>query len=467
MKSNYIHKPKYNIDECKNGIVHIGVGNFHRAHQAFYVNKYLEKYEDKNWGIIGINLRNSESKSIEDLKGRNGKYVLKTISTEGIEEYEEIQSITSLYDWSTDDKKAESVLGDPNIKIVTMTVTETGYYINAGNEINAELEIVKNNINQKEKTIIFSYLHNALNFRKKNCNKPITLLCCDNIRENGKMLKNSLLSYLEICNDKELISWIKINVSFPSCMVDRITPRTPDNLSNEIKDKFQIVEKGSVMAEPFIQWVVEDNFINARPKLEMVGVEFVENILPYEEAKIRILNAGHLVLSFFGVLKNYKTYDETIKDKDLNKFFFNFQTKEAIPALGTKIPFDLEKYMLVIYDRFKNENIADKLERLVMDGSSKFPIFVLPTIEECFKNNKLPNYCLEAIASWYIFMKKIFNKELVFDYYEPQWNMLENLLKDNKIDEFIFNKQLWGKMIENKKFTDSLKNKIIEFLGKY
>ena len=169
MESNYIHKSKYNIDECKNGIVHIGVGNFHRAHQAFYVNKYLEKYEDKNWGIIGINLRNSESKSIEDLKERNGKYVLKTISTEGIKEYEEIQSITSLYDWSTDDKKAESVLGDPNIKIVTMTVTETGYYINAGNEINADLEIVKDNINKKEKTIIFSYLHNALNFRKKNC----------------------------------------------------------------------------------------------------------------------------------------------------------------------------------------------------------------------------------------------------------------------------------------------------------
>ena len=210
------------------------------------------------------------------------------------------------------------------------------------------------------------------------------------------------------------------------------------------------------MAEPFIQWVIEDKFINERPKLEKVGVEFVTNIIPYEEAKIRILNAGHLVLSYFGVLNNYKTYDQTIKDEQLKEFFFNFQRLEAIPALGNDIPFDLEEYMLVIFNRFNNENIADKHERLVMDGSSKFPLFVLPTIQRCFDLKKIPIHCIDAIASWYIFMKKIYNKELLFDYYEPQWEMLKKLLPDKKIDEFINNKQLWGKMVNNEIFTKLL-----------
>ena len=467
MQDVELKKSSYNRNECLAGIAHIGVGNFHRAHQALYIDKYLNSTEDKKWGIIGINLRKSERENFNNLRERKSKYILKTISTDGVEEYQEIQSIFSLYDWSANDIEAELVLSDPSIKIVTMTVTETGYYINAEGEINSDLEIIKDNVNKKEKSIIFSFLHNALNLRREKCNKPITLLCCDNIRENGKMLEKSLISYLKLCNDIELINWIETNVTFPSCMVDRITPRSPKNLANEISEKFKINEKSSVMAEPFIQWVIEDKFIDERPKLEKVGVEFVTNIIPYEEAKIRILNAGHLVLSYFGVLNNYKTYDQTIKDEQLKEFFFNFQRLEAIPALGNDIPFDLEEYMLVIFNRFNNENIADKHERLVMDGSSKFPLFVLPTIQRCFDLKKIPNHCIDAIASWYIFMKKIYNKELLFDYYEPQWEMLKKLLPDKKIDEFINNKQLWGKMVNNEIFTKLLKNKILELIGKY
>ena len=275
-----------------------------------------------------------------------------------------------------------------------MTVTETGYYISGNGELNTDLEIVKNNIQGKEKTIIFSYLHNALNVRKNSCNKPITLLCCDNIRENGVMLKNTLHAYLEACNDKVLIQWIEKNVSFPSCVVDRITPRAPDSLADEIKSEFSIDEKCSVMAEPFIQWIIEDNFIGKRPKLEKVGVKFVKNVFPFEEAKIRILNGGHVVLSYFGVLKGLKTYDQAINNPKLQEFFFNFQRNEVIPALGDNIPFDLEEYMLVIFDRFKNQNIGDKLERIAMDGTGKFPIFVLPTIDKCFKKNIIPIYSI-------------------------------------------------------------------------
>ncbi len=461
MTRNILLRPSYNRGKCKAGIVHLGVGNFHRAHQAYYVNEYLNFYDDLNWGIIGVNLRKSESENFQHLKDRKGKYILKTISTTGEKIFGENHSIISLYDWSKDDKSAEFIFSNPDIEIVTMTVTETGYYISGNGELNTDLDIVKNNIQGKEKTIIFSYLHNALNVRKNSCNKPITLLCCDNIRENGVMLKNTLHAYLEACNDKVLIQWIEKNVSFPSCVVDRITPRAPDSLADEIKSEFSIDEKCSVMAEPFIQWIIEDNFIGKRPELEKVGVKFVKNVFPFEEAKIRILNGGHVVLSYFGALKGLKTYDQAINNPILQEFFFNFQRKEVIPALGDNIPFDLEEYMLVIFDRFKNKNIGDKLERIAMDGTGKFPIFVLPTIDMCFKKNIIPIHSIEAIASWYIFMRKIHNQELIFDYYEPRWDWIKNFLTENKIDDFTNSLELWSTVPHNfSDFREILKEKI-------
>ena len=468
MTYNLLQRPSYNRRSCRAGIVHLGVGNFHRSHQAYYINEYLNSYDDLNWGIIGVNLRQSESDNLNSLKERGGKYVLKTISTTGVIKFNEIHSIIGLYDWSKNQKEAELILNNPDIEIVTMTVTETGYYISGTGELNTKLDIIKNNIEGNEKTIIFSYLHHALNVRKNTCNKPITLLCCDNIRENGVMFQKTFRTYLEACNDQELIEWIEKNVTFPSCVVDRITPRVPDSLADEIKTEFAIDEKCSVMAEPFIQWIIEDNFIGKRPELEKVGVQFVDNVFPYEEAKIRILNGGHVALSYFGALKGLQTYDQAINDDELQDYFFNLEKKEIIPSLGNEIPFNLEKYMMIIFDRFKNENIGDKLERIAMDGTGKFPIFIMPTIQICFEKNIIPSYAIEAIASWYVFMKKIYKKELVFDYYEPRWDWIKKFLTDNKIDDFVCCDELWGDFpYKFTKFKDKLKEKILELDKKF
>ena len=439
-----ILKPKYDRALLSPGIIHIGVGNFHRAHQAVYLDEYLNNNKDLRWGIIGVNLRQSESDNLNSLKERGGKYVLKTISTTGVIKFKEIHSIIGLYDWSKNQKEAELILNNPDIEILTMTITETGYYISGTGELNTKLDIVKNNIEGKEKTIIYSYLHRALNVRKNTCNKPITLLCCDNIRENGVMFQKTFRTYLEACNDQELIEWIEKNVTFPSCVVDRITPRAPDSLADEIKTEFAIDEKCSVMAEPFIQWIIEDNFIGKRPELEKVGVQFVDNVFPYEEAKIRILNGGHVALSYFGALKDYVTYDEVINDYELQNYFFRLQRNEIIPALGKNIPFDLEEYLLKIFDRFRNENIGDKLERIAMDGVGKFPIFILPTIKNCFQKNIIPTNAIDSIASWYVFMKKIDMKKLNFDYHEPSWDWVKKFLSENKVNDFVNSSELWG-----------------------
>ena len=461
MKKNDLKIPSFNREDCKIGFVHLGAGNFHRAHQALYINNYLNQTDDLNWGICAINLRKEEQENFDFLKDRDGKYVLKTISTSGDKEYHEIHSILNLIDWSKDKEDAENILSNPDIEVVTITVTESGYYISENNKLNLNLEIVKNNIEKKESTIIFSYLLNALKKRMESIDKEITLLCCDNIRENGVMLQNALKDYLENSNELDLLEWVNKKVSFPSCVVDRITPRPPSDLKKEIADNFDINENCSVMAETFIQWVIEDNFIGKRPELEKVGVQFVQNVFPYEEAKIRILNGGHVALSYFGALKKYVTYDAAILDKELQQYFFELERKEIIPALGNDAPFDLEEYMMIIFDRFKNKNIGDKLERIAMDGVGKFPIFILPTINKCFQKNIIPENSIDAIASWYVFMCKILSKDLIFNYYEPSWDWIKNYLSDDKVEDFACSKELWGDTPKKYiKFSNLLINKI-------
>ena len=446
MMKNNLKTPSFKREECNIGIVHLGVGNFHRAHQALYINNYLNETNDLNWGICGITLREEERENFNFLHNRGGKYVLKTISTEGDTEFTEIHSIKKLVDWSKEKEKAEDTLSDPNIEIVTMTVTESGYYINEDNNLNLNLQIVKDNIQKKENSIIYSFLLAALKKRMLLIDKEITLLCCDNIRENGVMLEKCLKQYVENSKEFELLEWIEKKVSFPSCVVDRITPRVPNYLRSEVKEKFNIEENCSVMAEPFIQWIIEDNFIGKRPALEKVGVKFVENVICYEEAKIRILNGGHTSLCYFGALKNLQTYDQVINNSELQEYFFKFEKLEVIPSLGNEIPFDLEEYMMVIFERLKNVNIADKLERIAMDGVGKFPIFILPTIRECFNKDVIPKYSINCIASWYIFMQKIHNKELDFKYYEPQWDRIKKFLTKEKIENFINNPKLWAEV---------------------
>lgn len=461
MNKNELKVPFFNKKRCQIGVVHLGVGNFHRAHQALYFNSYLNNTEDLQWGICGINLRSEERKNFNFIKERNGNYVLKTISTTGEIEFAEIHSILKLFDWSKNKNEAEDVLAQPNVEIVTMTVTESGYYINENNKLNLDLEIVKNNILKKEQSIIYAYLMSSLKKRMISIDKEITLLCCDNIRENGKMLELCLKKYIEESGEIDLLNWINRKVSFPSCMVDRITPRAPKNLKEEVYQKFKIDEKCSVMAEPFIQWVIEDNFIGKRPSLEKVGVEFVKNVIPYEEIKIRILNAGHVALAYFGVLRGHKTYDQAIKDKELEKYFFDVERKEIIPALGRNLPLNLSEYLKIIHDRFRNENIGDRLERLTMDGVGKFPIFIVPTIKKCFEIKIIPKNIIFSIASWYIFMIKINNREIKFNYIEPSWDWIKQFL--NKDEDFIFCKELWGEIPHKyNDFSKILKKQIID-----
>ena len=341
-------------------------------------------------------------------------------------------------------------------------MTETGYFLNENAKLDQNHVVIKNEIDNLSATSIYSYLRIALNQRMQKIDQPVTILCCDNLRENGKILENAFIKYLELLNDLVLLKWIKKNVSFPSCVVDRITPRVPGTLSREIESNFKIKENCSVLSEDFIQWVIEEKFSASFPDVsELTNVDITKNVIPYEETKIRVLNGGHSCLAYLGALMGLKTFDECFKKENLDLFFKDLETKEIIPSLGNNIPFDLTKYLNTIYERFQNSNISDALERICMDGSSKFPIFVLPTIKKCFEMNIEPINGITAIASWYVFMSKINNKELNFNYVDPKWEWLKNFLKDDKIDDFCSNKDLWGELPETfPRFKEILSLKI-------
>ena len=434
----------YSQTDCQIGIIHVGIGAFHRAHQAAYINTLLGDVDQQNWGIMGINLRCEDAHISHLLAAQKHTYTLKTLSPENHSTYQEIGSILSTIDWSQNANAAAEAVNNENVHLITMTVTEGGYYLSENGLLETHLPIITDAINGSG-SCIYAYLRASLNRRRLGCNLPITLLCCDNLRDNGHYLKSGFEQFLKACNDTQLLDWINGNVTFPCCMVDRITPR-PDAIHvTDVMQTFGLNDPLTVMSESYTQWVIEDNFAGPRPDFERVGVELVDDVSPYEDAKIRILNGGHTILAYFAALKGYNTYDQGLADEELNTLFSAYETSEVIPAIGES-PINLLDYYALTKTRFCNSNIADAVARICADGGIKFPIFILPTIATSYAQGRIPENGLQGIAAWYVFMCKVKAGEIDFDYVEPKWAYLDTLLDGLNVTSFIESQDLWGKL---------------------
>jgi D-arabinitol 4-dehydrogenase len=397
----------YDKSECQTGIVHIGYGNFHRAHQAMYIDKYMEETGDLRWGIVAVNLRNEGFREIDD-------YILKTPS-----EYKLIRSHLDYIDWTKNRTIAKHMLTLPSVHLITITVTESGYTPGSP---------------------LFEYLACGL----RNRNNPITILCCDNIRQNGIVLETQFLAYLYQTNQHELADWVRENVKFPSCMVDRITPRTTDALRQEVEELFPGFGSTTVQTEEYTQWVIEDKFASDFPDLTKVGVVITKDIEPYEETKIRILNGGHTSLAYLGALSGYDTFDQVMNDPTHRNHFRQLQKEEIAPSIDIELPFDIHEYIDIVEERFSNATNLDELDRICMDGFTKFHTFVVPSLRKCLEQDKRPMHIYKSIAAWYIYSRRFARGCKHIRYNEPNWTLLEPLLKDGAIDAFVSNERLWG-----------------------
>ncbi len=414
---NRIKLPGYNRAEISSGIVHIGVGNFHRSHEAFYTN-YILQQGAVNWGICGIGLLPGDKKMYDILKAQDGLYTLMILNPDGNVETEIIGSIVELIYAPGDPGKAIEKMAGPDIRIISLTITEGGYNFDPyTGEFNFKDPGIQHDLLYPEFPVtVFGYLTSALRLRSERGGTGLTILSCDNIQHNGEMAKKTLLAFLSEA-DPALKEWVSSNVSFPNSMVDRITPGTTTSNIAELELLSGIHDDWPVPCEPFVQWVIEDDFRAGRPEWERTNVQFVLDVSPYEKMKIRLLNAGHSLLGLCGTLMGYHTINESVNDKIIRSLLLRFYNEEVLPILGSLEIIDLNVYIKDLLQRFGNAAIKDNLSRICSESSAKLPKFLLPTLNEELKRGGPIEVSTFIIAAWCHYLELngngIYNYEII------------------------------------------------------
>lgn len=368
-----------------NFILHLGLGSFHRAHQAVYVHE-LRRQGDTGWAIVGGNLRPDMAETIAALQAQGGRYTLETVTPQGERSYMRIESIERIIPYQDDLAPLIAVGADAATRIISFTVTEAGYYLDAANQIDwanfpdLRVELAAVQAGQAGHTL-YGGLVSILRARMAAGAGPVTLMNCDNLRHNGDRSRGGLLQFIDALDDAALKAWVLENTSSPNAMVDRITPRPTPDVAERVKAATGWDDRAALMGESFIQWVIEDRFIAGRPAWEAVGVEMVDSVQAYEEAKIRLLNATHSCIAWAGTLAGYQYIHEGTHDPAIRQMAYDYVTDDAIPVL-LPCPIDLERYRDVVLDRFGNPAIADTNQRVAMDAFSKIPGMIAPTIRD-------------------------------------------------------------------------------------
>ncbi len=365
-------------------MLHLGLGSFHRAHQAVYLHR-LQTSGDRRWSLAGGNLRPDMAETIAALVAQRGAYTLETVTPAGARSYERIGSIGTVVPYEPGLAPLIAIGVAPATRIVSFTVTEGGYCLDAKGALDPAVPELVADIEAARRgecgTTLYGALTALLRARMRRGAGPLTLLNCDNLRHNGERLRAALLRFVELAGDAALFDWIQAHTSCPNGMVDRITPRPTADLRERVRAATGRDDAAPVMGESFIQWVIEDQFIAGRPAWESVGVEMVESVAPYEEAKIRILNASHSCIAWAGSLVGLQFIHEGTQHAGIRGFAHDYVTDDVIPCLEPS-PIDLAKYRDVVLERFVNPALRDTNQRVAMDGFSKLPGFIVPTIRE-------------------------------------------------------------------------------------
>lgn len=396
--------PTYDRSKISTGIVHVGVGGFHRAHQAYYTDELLEKKEHYNWGICGVALLPFDDKIYQVLKNQDGLYTVMIKELDGTLSIKVIGSIIEYLFAPDNPLTVIEKMAHPDTRIISLTITEGGYnYDEATGEFIFENPNIQHDLTHPDapKTI-FGYLAQAFKIRKERGTIGCTVQSCDNIQGNGHVTKKMVTSYIKK-SEPDLIEWVNSNISFPNSMVDRITPVTTTQDIVLLRDKAGIQDDWPVVCEPFKQWIIEDDFISGRLVWEKVGAQFVNNVEPYEKMKLSLLNAGHSVLGILGTLMGYTTIDEAVGNPSINAFLRSFMDNEVTPVLGDLEGVNLKSYKDSLIERFGNIYMKDQIYRICSESSAKIPIFILPTVKAQLKQKGTIKHAAFFIAAWAIY----------------------------------------------------------------
>ena len=372
--------PTYDRSLLTPGIVHIGLGNFHRAHQAWYLHRLMQQGHALDWAIIGAGVRAGDAVMRDRLLAQDCLTTLIELDPNHISA-EVIGPMIDFLPVEPDNAALIRTMSEPAIRIVALTVTEGGYFLDASGALDLHhADIVHDAASPDVPRTAFGAMIAALRARRAAGQRPFTALCCDNLRGNGDILRQTLVGLAGL-SDPDLAGWIDANVAFPNAMVDCIVPATGEVELAYVHD-LGIDDAAPVTPENFRQWVIEDTFCAGRPPWEKAGATLTRDVHPYESMKIRILNAGHQVLANLGDVLGLETIADCMTDPTVSGFFRKVQTDAILPYVQGVEGMTPPQYLALIEDRFANPKIRDTTRRVAFDGSARHPGFVLPILRD-------------------------------------------------------------------------------------
>jgi mannitol 2-dehydrogenase len=435
-----IAKPNYNRDEISVGIVHFGVGGFHRAHQAYYIDRLLEKGLAKDWGICGVGVMAADRKMGKVMAAQDGLYTLVVERPDGSRDARVIGSIVD-YRYAPDDPDGIiQLMAAPSTRIISLTITEGGYDID----------------NLAAGPNVFGLVTKALQRRRDRGLASPTIVSCDNIEGNGNVARQAFTTYAERVQPG-LAEWVAANTRFPNSMVDRITPVTTLDLVAAVKSEFGVEDQWPVATEPFTSWVLEDDFSDGRPPLENVEVMLVDDVTPYELMKLRLLNASHQSLCYFAYLAGYRLVHEAASDQPFAEFLRRYMDTEATPTLKPVPGIDLTDYKRTLIERFANPGVRDTIARLCFASSDRIPKWLLPVVRANLATGGPVQLSAATVASWARYAEGVDEQGEPIHVQDPLADTLVPLARSQreKPTAFIENTAVFGDLASQPRFVEA------------
>ena len=465
--SDQVPRPAYDRDLVTTGVVHVGVGGFHRAHQAMYQDRLmnegtaLNEGEALDWGICGVGVMPADQAMKQALDAQDGLYTLVLKHSDGTYEPRVIGSIVEYLFAPGDPEAVIEKMAAPPTRIVSLTITEGGYNISdiTGEFDAANPAVVRDLDPGAVPRTTFGLVTEALRRRWERGVAPFTIMSCDNLQGNGDLARRAFTAFARL-RDPELGDWVEREVRFPNSMVDRITPATTDADRAEVRERFGIDDRWPVVCEPFTQWVLQDDFTAGRPPYEAAGVQVVADVEPYELMKLRLLNASHQALCYFGYLCGYRLVHEAARDPLFQAFLLGYMDEEATPTLPPVPGVDLGEYKHTLIERFSNPQVRDTIARLCAESSDRIPKWLLPVIRAQLATGGEMKRSAAVVASWARYAEGTDEQGEPIEVVDRLADTLTELARRQRedADAFISNRLLFGDLVDDERFRTAYRS---------
>lgn len=450
--------PTYDRAAMSVGIMHLGVGGFHRSHQAMYLDRLMASGRDGDWALRGVGVLSRDRRIVEALNGQDGLYTLVQKHPDGRLEPRIIGSIVGMAFVPDDPRSVVEAMADPSVRIVSLTITEGGYLIDP---VTGAFDVHHPSIQPDlqpgaEPGTAFALITAALALRRSRGIAPFTVMSCDNVPGNGDVARLALVSFARLL-DPALADWMAQSVAFPSSMVDRITPVTTDADRAALAEQFGVRDAWPVVCEPFVQWVLEDHFPTGRPDWAQVGVQLVDDVVPYELMKLRMLNAGHQVVGYLGALAGFGYCHEVCQDPTFRAFLGAFMATEAAPTLPPVPGVDLDDYRSTLIERFSNPHVRDTLARLCAETSDRIPKFLLPSVRDNLAAGGPIDHSALVVAAWARYAEGVDDAGHPIEVVDPLREQLMAAAARQREEPtaFLAQRDIFGDLVDDPRFRDA------------